>query len=157
VHKQFRIVVGILAAVLAGVILWFWVFQQGPHYEGKSPDYWMNYDYRVPRPDLKFQEVWNGLGPNPVPFLINALQRKEQFRPGISYRSIWRALPAPFRVFLPRPSPPAHVVRCRAASALGQIGTGAKAAIPILAQTAKTDQSALVREAAARARQQIEP
>ncbi len=157
VHKQSGIRIGVLVAALAGVILVIGLFHHVPRYEGKSAHYWMNYDYRGSRADLQFQEVWKGMGSNSVPFLIRAVQTQEQSKSGISYRSTWRALPASLRAFLPRPSPPAEVVRCRAASALGHIGPDAKAAIPILAQTAKTDQSALVREAAAMALRRIEP
>ncbi len=157
VRKQSGIRIGVLVAALAGVILVIGLCHHVPRYEGKSPRYWMDYDYRGPSPDLKFQEVWKGLGSNSVPFLTAALQREEQFKPGISYGSTWKALPAPWRAFLPWPSPPAEVVRCRAASALGHIGADAKAAIPILARTAKTDQSALVREEAAMALRQIGP
>jgi hypothetical protein len=154
-RKRVHIALAILLVMLAGVIGWQGLRLREPVYQGKSANYWMNYDYRGPNPDLKFREVWKGLGSNAVPFLVKALDRRDAYRP-ITYRSLWRALPPRLRRVLPTPSPPANIIRSRAASALGEIGEASRPAISAILHTMKTDESGFVRETATNALKQID-
>lgn len=146
----------VVVAILAGGITWQVLRQREPIYQGKSASDWMNYDYSVPNPDRKFREVWQGLGSNAVPFLVKALDRREAYRP-ITYRSLWRGLPPWLRRVLPTPSPPANIIRSRAASALGEIGEASRPAISAILHTMKADESGFVRETAANALKAIDP
>jgi hypothetical protein len=155
-RKRVQIALAVLLVAVAGVIAWQVLGHREPVYQGKSASYWMNYDYRGPNPDRKFREVWQGLGSNAVPFLVRALDRSDEDR--ISrYRSLVWALPPRLRSVLPTPSPPASVVRSRAASALGAIGDASRPAIPAILNTMKADESAFVRKVASNALKNIDP
>jgi hypothetical protein len=155
-RKRVYIALAVVLVALAGVSVWQGLRLREPVYQGKSASYWMNYDYSVPNPDREFREVWQGLGSNAVPFLVKALDRREAYRP-ITYRSLWRGLPPWLRRVLPTPSPPANIIRSRAASALGEIGEASRPAISAILHTMKTDESGFVRETATNALKQINP
>ncbi len=149
----------IVLATLVACGLWAWNFllYPGPTFQGRSARYWMNYDYRPPRADLEFQEAWKSLGSNSIPFLVESLNTTDPPLPHFSYRSVWSSLPPRLRATAPQPSPPAQVVRSRAASALGIIGEAAKPAIPALLHVMKSDESDFVRDVAREAIQKIDP
>ena len=59
-RKRVQVALAVALIILAGVIAWQVLRLREPVYQGKSASYWMNYDYRVPNPDRKFREVWQG-------------------------------------------------------------------------------------------------
>lgn len=157
VLEKRRIALTIFVVALVSLIVWLVPGNRGPLYQGKSPDYWMNYNYGGPYADRMFRGAWVGFGSNAVPFLVNALNQKNSVEPKISYRSFVRGLPSGLRSFLPTPAPPAEIVRSRAASALGIIGTASRPAIPALVRTMTGDECEFVRSAATNALKLIDP
>jgi hypothetical protein len=155
-RKRSQIALAILFFALVGVIVWQLLRMRGPLYQGKSASYWMNYDYRGQGAERVFREAWKGLGSNAVPFLVKALDRKDSAKPEISYRSFVMGLPLRLKRALPTPSPSADIVRSRAASALGLIGSASRPAIPALLQTMSEDEVEFVRSVATNALKAID-
>jgi hypothetical protein len=145
----------LLVVAIAGLIAWQGLRE--PHYHGKSASYWINYNYPGPNADRMFREVWTGLGSNAVPFLVKALNRRDRAEPEITYGSFVRGLPPRLKSVLPTLSPPAFVVRSRAASALGLIGSASRPAIPAILSTMNEDEYEFVRNVATNALKTIDP
>jgi hypothetical protein len=156
-RRRAQIALAILFFALVGVIVWQVLRIRGPLYQGKSASYWMNYNYPGPNADRVFCEVWAGLGSNAVPFLVKALNRRDSTNHEITYGSFVRGLPPRLKSVLPTPSPPAYVVRSRAASALGLIGSASRPAIPAILRTMSEDEVGIVRNAATNALKAIDP
>lgn len=159
-RRQIKIVLGAFALVVLTILAvggWDLMTLNLPMFKGKSAVYWMNYDYRGPNPDLEFREVWKGLGSNAVPFLVECLDKRDKPLPRIEFEPLWSKLPQWLKVIVPRPSPPANVVRSRAVSALRIIGEHSKPAIPTLLRIVKTDESLFIRDAATNALKAIDP
>ena len=156
-HKRIHIALAVLLVVIVSVMDWQVLVNRQPLYQGKSAGYWMNYDYRGPSAEQMFREAWKGLGSNAVPFLVKALNRRDSLQPEITYRSLVRTLPPWLNSVLPRPSPPANVVRSRAASALGLIGYASRPAIPVILRAMNEDEFEFVRSAATNALIAIDP
>jgi HEAT repeat protein len=114
----------------------------------------MNYRFNGPQ---DFREVWTALGSNSVPFLLQALERPDKPVPHFDYGAVYSKYPDWLKTRLIPPSPPATVVRTRAASALGIIGEGSEAAVPALIHVIQTDESGLVRQAATNALRKMDP
>lgn len=129
----------------------------GPVYQGRPAEYWLNYDYRPPNAEREFREAWQSLGADAVPFLIRALGKTDDSRPGLSYREFRSSLPVILQRVLPLARPPAGVVRSPAASALAVIGPAARSAAPSLRLLAETDAETFVRDAAAAALKAVGP
>ncbi len=154
--KLVQLALAILLVILAWVSVFQMLREPEPVYQRKSASYWMNYDYRAPNAEPQFCEAWRSLGSNAIPFLIQALDRTDPQSP-MTYSALVRTLPLPLRNILPTPSPPANVVRSRAASALGLIGNASRPAIPPLLRTMDLDEDEFVRNVASNAFKAIDP
>jgi len=153
-RKRVQIALAVSLVAIAGVIAWQVLRLREPVYQGKSASYWMNASLPPPDGGRKFFEIWKGLGPNAVPFLIQALNRHDG-PVKKAYRIAWPKLPAALKRVLPAPSLSAWIVRTRAANALGCFGTASLPAVPVLVYRAKADEDVHVRFSATSALNQI--
>lgn len=136
--------------VLAAILGWQTavVLRDTPTYQGKSPRYWLNYEFKGTRAAIeeRFREVWTGLGSNAVPFLVKALERQDNGDLELKYIVFLEGTAPPsLRNILPKPGVGPSEFRRRAAIVLGSLGEDARPAIPALLKAAQTDPNPEVR------------
>src|SRR6267142_2078173 len=128
----------LVAAVLAGGLIWILVPKREPLYKGKPISYWVDQACRgydsSPAYNARF-EITN-IGPAAVPYLVKRLRTSDRWR-GIWF-SIQAHLPSQFQTGITNNPLPGEM-RYGAARTLGLLGSAAKPAvsalIPLLPRT----------------------
>lgn len=152
-RKRAYIVLAVLFAFAMGLATWeaSRTHEQGPVYQGKPLGYWIERSGQYPGPVANvsaFPPHLSGqtlprVDSNAVPYLIKALDRHDG-RIRHNYCTVWRKLPTWAQKWLPKPFLPVYI-RLNAVEALGEIGPGAKRAIPALSRVATGDKVPVVR------------